>query len=151
MLFLCFFLDVPRQLESCATYPHLDFFSIFCQQLLNVTLCSFMEETAWHNITDEDTDRLLNAIEHQDKVLQKLIVFRSGLIPKEMRWLQLKAHEFYDLLSKRELQVFKLRVRSHTFPEIASVVGVTESSCKEYWRRTIKKINAVIGLPNSDG
>jgi DNA-binding NarL/FixJ family response regulator len=110
-----------------------------------------MEETQWHNLTDSDTDRLLSAIEHQDDVLKKLIVFRSGLIPKELRWLQLKAHEFYDLLSERELQVFKLRVRSHTFPEIAAVVGVTESSCKEYWRRTIKKINAVIDLPSNDG
>tara|TARA_R100001594_G_scaffold40078_2_gene71924 strand:- start:2968 stop:3300 length:333 start_codon:yes stop_codon:yes gene_type:complete len=110
-----------------------------------------MEETHWHNITDEDNDRLLNAIEHQDAVLQKLIVFRSGLIPKELRWLQLSAHKFYDLMSDRELQVFKMRIRSHTFPEIASVVGVTESSCKEYWRRTLKKISNVIDLPNSDG
>ena len=109
-----------------------------------------MEETAWHNITDEETDRLLSAIEHQDTVLQKLIVFRSGLIPKELRWLQLSAHEFYDLMSDRELQVFKMRVRSHTFPEIAEVLGVTESSCKTYWRRTLKKIRDVIDQPISD-
>ena len=85
-----------------------------------------MEETHWHNITDRDTDRLLSAIEHQDKITQKLLVFRSGLIPKELRWLQLSAHNFYDLMSARELQVFKLRVRSHTFPEIAEVVGVAK-------------------------
>tara|TARA_R110000824_G_scaffold108603_4_gene255776 strand:- start:2628 stop:2960 length:333 start_codon:yes stop_codon:yes gene_type:complete len=110
-----------------------------------------MEETHWHNITDRDTDRLLSAIEHQDKITQKLLVFRSGLIPKELRWLQLSAHNFYDLMSARELQVFKLRIRSHTFPEIAEVVGVTESSCKTYWRRTIKKIHTVIDPPSNDG
>ena len=108
-------------------------------------------ESHWHNLTDADADRLIEAIDQADEYLQKMIVFRTGLIPPELRWLQLSAHTFYDLLSPRELQVFQLRVRKHTFPEIAEVVGVTESSCKVYWTRTITKIHNVIDEPISDG
>ena len=103
-----------------------------------------MEESQWHTITDADADRLLDAMDQADEYVQKMLVFRSGLIPPPLRWLQLSAHQFYDLLSPRELQVFILRCRNHTFPEIAEVVGVTDSSCKEYWRRTLIKIRDVI-------
>tara|TARA_R110001592_G_scaffold110221_1_gene306365 strand:+ start:62 stop:391 length:330 start_codon:yes stop_codon:yes gene_type:complete len=108
-------------------------------------------ESNWHNLTDVDADRLVEAIDQADEYLEKMIVFRSGLIAKELRWLQTSAHEFYDLLSPRELQVFQLRIRRHTFPEIAESVGVTESSCKVYWSRTIKKIKNVIDSGVSDG
>jgi DNA-binding NarL/FixJ family response regulator len=116
-------------------------------------MCNFKQqmESYWHNLTDADADRLIEAIDQADEYLQKMIVFRTGLIPKHLRWLQTSAHEFYDLLSPRELQVFQLRIRKHTFPEIAQVVGVTESSCKVYWRRTLNKIKNVIGTPNNDG
>ena len=109
-----------------------------------------MEESQWHTITDADAARLIDAIDQADDYLQKMIVFRSGLIPSHLRWLQISAHQFYDLLSPRELQVFQLRIRNHTFPEIAEVVGVTDSSCKEYWRRTLVKIHDVIESGNSD-
>ena len=109
-----------------------------------------MEESQWHTITDADADRLLDAMDQADEYVQKMLVFRSGLIPPPLRWLQLSAHQFYDLLSPRELQVFILRCRNHTFPEIAEVVGVTDSSCKEYWRRTLIKIRDVIDSGNSD-
>ena len=109
-----------------------------------------MEESQWHTITDADAERLLDASDQADEYLQKMVVFRSGLISPPLRWLQLSAHQFYDLLSPRELQVFKLRCLDHTFPEIAEVVGVTDSSCKEYWRRTLIKIRHVIDSGNSD-
>lgn len=109
-----------------------------------------MEESQWHTITDADAERLLDAMDQADEYVQKMLVFRSGLIPPPLRWLQLSAHQFYDLLSPRELQVFKLRCLDHTFPEIAEVVGVTDSSCKEYWRRTLIKIRHVIDSGNSD-
>jgi DNA-binding NarL/FixJ family response regulator len=107
-------------------------------------------ESYWHNLTDADADRLIEAIDQADEYLQKMIAFRTGLIPPHLRWLQTSAHQFYDLLSPRELQVFQLRIRKHTFPEIAQVVGVTESSCKVYWRRTLNKITNVIEQSNSD-
>ena len=110
-----------------------------------------MEESQWHTITDADADRLLDAMDQADEYVQKMLVFRSGLIPPPLRWLQLSAHQFYDLLSPRELHVFKLRCLDHTCPEIAEVVGVTESSCKVYWTRTITKIHNVIDEPISDG
>ena len=109
-----------------------------------------MDESQWHTITDADADRLLDAMDQADEYVQKMLVFRSGLIPPPLRWLQLSAHQFYDLLSPRELQVFILRCRNHTFPEIAEVVGVTDSSCKEYWRRTLIKIRHVIDSGISD-
>ena len=109
-----------------------------------------MEKSQWHTITDADADRLLDAIDQADEYVNKMLIFRAGLVPPQLRWLQLSAHRFYDLLSPRELQVFKLRCQDHTFPEIAEVVGVTESSCKEYWRRTLIKIRRVIETSNSD-
>lgn len=109
-----------------------------------------MEKSQWHTITDADADRLLDAIDQADEFVNKMIIFRAGLIAPELRWLQLSAHHFYDLLSPRELQVFKLRCRDYTFPEIAEVVGVTDSSCKEYWRRTLIKIRNVIDSGTSD-
>jgi len=105
-------------------------------------------ESTWTILTDADTDRLIDAIDQADEYIQKMIAFRSGLIPSELRWLQLAAHEFYDSFSPRELEVFKMRCQKHTYPIIADELGISEGSCKIYWARSIKKIKRVIDSGN---
>ena len=90
-------------------------------------------------LTDRDYERLLESIDLRDEFFQKLAVFRSGLIDSSLREWQLKAHKAYDTLSERELEVFKMRLKSHTFPMIASSLGISDSSAKTYWRRALKK------------
>jgi DNA-binding NarL/FixJ family response regulator len=101
-------------------------------------------ESTWTTLTDADADRLINAIDQADEYLTKLAIFRSGLIPPELRWLQYSAHEFYDAFSEQELKVFKMRCQKHTYPIIATELGISESSCKVYWARSLKKIRRVI-------
>ncbi len=79
-----------------------------------------------------------------------MLVFRSGLIEPHLRNLQLSAHKFYDLMSPQELRVFKQRTLGHTFVDIAKEMEITESSVKEYWRRTLNKIKNVIEQANID-
>ncbi len=93
----------------------------------------------WPIVTDADYERLIESIDLGDEMFQKLAIFRSGLIAPEMRQWQLAAHEAYDTLSKRELEVFKMRLKSHSFPIIADALEISESSAKTYWRRAIKK------------
>ena len=90
-------------------------------------------------LTDKDYERLIESMELRDEFFQKLAVFRSGLIDSSLRHWQLKAHKAYDTLSVRELEVFKMRLKSHTFPMIASSLGISDSSAKTYWRRALKK------------
>ena len=90
-------------------------------------------------ITKKDYERLLESIDLGDEFFKKLMVFRSGLIPPHLRHWQLKAHLAYDTLSSRELEVFRMRLKSHTFPMIASALGISDSSAKTYWRRALKK------------
>ena len=101
-------------------------------------------DSTWTTLTDADGDRLIDAMEQADEYLQKLAIFRSGLIDPELRWLQLAAHDFYDSFSSRDLEVFKMRCQKHTYPVIAEALGITESSCKVYWSRSLKKIKTVI-------
>ncbi len=101
-------------------------------------------ESNWINLTDADGDRLIDAMEQADEYMKKLAIFRSGLIKPELRWLQLAAHEFYDSFSNRELTVFKMRCQHHTYPVIAEELGISESSCKVYWSRSLQKIKNVI-------
>ena len=90
-------------------------------------------------ITNKDYERLLESIDLGDEFFQKLAIFRSGLIAPNLRHRQLKAHQAYDTLSSRELEVFRMRLKSHTFTMIASSLGISDSSAKTYWRRALKK------------
>jgi DNA-binding NarL/FixJ family response regulator len=101
-------------------------------------------DSTWTTLTDADADRLIDAIDLANEFTIKLAIFRSGLIPPELRWLQSKAHEFYDDFSEQELKVFKMRCQKHTYPIIATELGISESSCKVYWSRSLKKIKRVI-------
>lgn len=124
-------------------------------QIFSLLLCqhvclTYAMEEVWSNLTDENTDRWLHAIDRADRYHLKLLVFRSGMVEPELRQLQLAAHKFYDLLSPQELRVFKKRTLGHTFVDIAVEMEITESSVKEYWRRTLKKIGDVIEKTSID-
>ena len=93
----------------------------------------------WPNLTDRDAERLEDSIDQAEEYTRKLGIFRSGLISPELRWLQLAAHETYDSLSPRELEVFIMRTKQHTFPVIASALEISVSSAKTYWRRSLAK------------
>ena len=93
----------------------------------------------WPIITEADYERLIESIDLGDEFFRKLAIFRAGLIEPHMRHWQLSAHEAYDSLSQRELQVFKMRLKSHSFPLIADNLEISESSAKTYWRRAIRK------------
>lgn len=131
-------------------FRHLPRLKFFLFVFVN-TLCltSHMEEV-WSNLTDENTDKWLHAIDRADRYHLRMLVFRSGMIEPELRNLQLAAHKFYDLMSPQELRVFKKRTLGHTFVDIAAEMEITESSVKEYWRRTLKKIGDVIEKTNND-
>ena len=100
----------------------------------------------WPIITEKDYVRLIESIDLGDEFFRKLAIFRSGLIEPELRHWQLSAHEAYDSLSQRELQVFKMRLKSHSFPLIADNLEISESSAKTYWRRAIRKCWALYGI-----
>ena len=72
------------------------------------SLYRFMKKE-WHNLSDADATLLEDAIVQSEEFAEKLAIFRSGLVPPEQRWLQLNAHEIYDKLSARELEVFRMR------------------------------------------
>ena len=115
----------------------------------------------WPNLTDRDAERLEDSINQAEEYKQKLGIFRSGLIPPELRWLQLAAHETYDSLSPRELEVFIMRTKQHTFPIIAHALDIKQryslffKSCQvipidkdpknmennELYQQIVKKIN----------
>ena len=117
------------------------------------SFCSFMNKE-WHNLSDADATLLEDAIIQSEEFAEKLAIFRSGLIPPEQRWLQLNAHEIYDKLSMRELEVFKMRTLKHTFPVIAEALNISVSSAKTYWRRCLAKCSKAFMSTNevsSDG
>tara|TARA_R100001510_G_C7640520_1_gene198182 strand:+ start:221 stop:559 length:339 start_codon:yes stop_codon:yes gene_type:complete len=93
----------------------------------------------WHNLSDADATLLEDAIIQSEQFAEKLAIFRTGLIPKDQRWLQTNAHDIYDKLSSRELEVFKMRTLKHTFPVIADALDISVSSAKTYWRRCLEK------------
>ncbi len=102
----------------------------------------------WHNLSDADATLLEDAIVQSEEFAAKLAIFRSGLIPPEQRWLQINAHDIYDKLSVRELEVFKLRTCQHTFPVIAEALKISVSSAKTYWRRCLGKCTKAFMSPN---
>lgn len=115
----------------------------FFQYYNVVKYVTFMD---WPIITEKDYERLIESIDLGDEFFRKLAVFRSGLIEPHMRHWQLSAHEAYDNLSERELQVFKMRLKQHSFPMIAEALEISESSAKTYWRRGIRKCWALFDV-----
>ena len=90
-------------------------------------------------LTDKDQAILEDAITLSASFRFKLNIFNSGLIPPEKRWLQFAAHKAYDILSERELQVFKLRCKMISFPLIGEQLKISTSSAKTYLRRALIK------------
>ena len=93
----------------------------------------------WVELTDEDAERLVSAITRAKDYAKKMAIFQSGFLEPELRWLQTSAHELYDELSDREREVFSMRIQQHTFPIIADALGISESTAKTYWLRTMAK------------
>ena len=98
----------------------------------------------WPNLTDENTKMLEDAIDQGNEYSKMMAIFQSGMIEKKYRWLQLSAHVMYDSFSVRQKEVFALRIKQHTFPEIADALGMSVSSAKTYWRRSLVKCQRVI-------
>lgn len=93
----------------------------------------------WEMLTDKNAEMLTDAQDLRTEFVKKLRIFETGLVDPEDRKWQLKAHEAYDVLSVRERQVFKLRLRLMTFPHIAQGLDISVSSAKTYWRRALMK------------
>ena len=102
----------------------------------------------WVELTDADAERLVSAITRAKDYARKMAIFQSAFIEKEHRWLQLAAHDLYDELSPREREVFKMRIMQHTFPIIAEALGISESSAKTYWLRTMAKCSKLFMSSN---
>jgi len=112
------------------------------------TLHYLHSSMSWVELTDEDAERLVRAMERADDYAHNMAIFQSAFIEPKLRWLQLSAHELYDELSDREREVFKMRIQQHTFPIIADALGISESSAKTYWLRTMAKCNKLFVSPN---
>ena len=93
----------------------------------------------WEMLTDKNVKMLLDSIDLRGEFVKKLHIFETGLIEEEDRKWQLSAHKAYDVLSKREREVIKLRLKLMTFPHIAQGLGISVSSAKTYWRRALAK------------
>ena len=102
----------------------------------------------WVELTDEDAERLVSAITRAKDYAKNMAIFQSGFIAPDMRWLQTSAHELYDELSDREREVFSMRIQQHTFPIIADALGISESTAKTYWLRTMAKCSKLFVSPN---
>jgi len=103
---------------------------------------------SWVELTDEDAERLVRAATRADDYAMKMAIFQSAFIAPEFRWLQTSAHDLYDQLSPRERQVFNMRIKQHTFPIIADALGISESSAKTYWLRTMAKCSKLFMSSN---
>ena len=94
-------------------------------------------------ISEDSVESLNEAMELATEYSDKMKAFRSGLIEAELRKFQLAAHQAYDMFSSREKEVFLMRLRNHSFPLIASQIGVSVSSAMTYWRRCLSKCNGL--------
>lgn len=121
------------------------FFLLFVNAYLDVYSSAL--KTEWHNLTDADTKLLEDAITQSDQYKQWMRIFQASMIPPELRWIQLGAHNIYDQLSPRELSVFKKRTSQHSFPVIAEALGISVSSAKTYWRRALSKCQVLLMSP----
>jgi DNA-binding CsgD family transcriptional regulator len=104
----------------------------------------------WPNLTEKNTKMLEDAIDQGEEYTMMMAIFQSGMIEKKYRWLQLSAHAMYDSFSNRQMQVFIMRIKQHSFPEIADALEMSVSSAKTYWRRSLVKCMRVIQSGNSE-
>ena len=112
-----------------------------------VYICLHMD---WPNLTNENTKMLEDAVDQGNEYAMMMAIFQSGMIEKKYRWLQLSAHVMYDSFSVSQNEVFSLRIKQHTFTEIADALGMSVSSAKTYWRRSLVKCERVIHSGNSE-
>ena len=96
------------------------------------------------NITDADLTRLENAVIQGEEYAAKLALFKSAFIPPENRRFILSAFTVYDACSKRQRDVFHLRLKMYTFREIGETLGVGTSTAKKHWYRALKKVSSVL-------
>jgi len=95
-------------------------------------------------LTDADLTRLENAILQGEEYAEKLALFKSAFIPPENRRFILSAFTVYDACSKRQRDVFILRLKMYTFKEIGEALGVGTSTAKKHWYRALKKVSSVL-------
>ena len=95
-------------------------------------------------LTDADLTRLENAILQGEEYAEKLALFKSAFIPPENRRFILSAFAVYDACSKRQRDVFTLRLKMYTFKEIGEALGVGTSTAKKHWYRALKKVSSVL-------
>jgi len=96
------------------------------------------------NITDADLARLEDAVILGEEYTKKLSIFKAGFIPPEMRRFQFAAYAIYDACSKRQREVFQLRIKMYTFKEIGESLGIGTSTAKIHWYRVLKKMSSVL-------
>tara|TARA_R100000501_G_C2591220_1_gene91144 strand:+ start:236 stop:535 length:300 start_codon:yes stop_codon:yes gene_type:complete len=96
------------------------------------------------NITDADLTRLENAVIQGEEYAEKLALFKSAFIPPENRRFILSAFAVYDACSKRQRDVFTLRLKMYTFCEIGEALGIGTSTAKKHWYRALKKVSSVL-------
>ena len=95
-------------------------------------------------LTDADLTRLENAILQGEEYAEKLALFKSAFIPPENRRFILSAFAVYDACSKRQRDVFTLRLKMYTFREIGEALGIGTSTAKKHWYRALKKVSSVL-------
>lgn len=58
--------------------------------------------------------------------------------------------EQWDRLAPRERQVYELRAAGHSYPDIARIAGMKESSARTYYRDARRKLGRPANLPPGD-
>ena len=92
----------------------------------------------------DDTASLDEAVDISNEFSEKYRVFISCLIDPSLRYYQLQAHKMYDACTKRQREVLLLRLKHHTFKEIALQLQVQESTIKVHWYRLLRKLSSFI-------
>ena len=95
-------------------------------------------------LTDADLTRLENAILQGEEYAEKLALFKSAFIPPENRRFIISAFAVYDACSKRQRDVFTLRLKMYTFQEIGETLGIGTSTAKKHWYRALQKVSSVL-------
>ena len=97
-------------------------------------------------LTDKNAEMLTDSMDLRNEFVKKLHIFETGLIEEKDRKWQIAGHKAYDIMSKRERQVFKLRLKLMTFPHIAQGLEISVSSAKTYWRRALAKCGQFLDM-----
>lgn len=92
----------------------------------------------------DDTAPLDDAVDIGEEFADKYRAFVSGLIDPSLRYYQLQAHKMYDACTERQREVLLLRLKHHTFKEIAMQLQVQESTIKVHWYRLLRKLSSFI-------